>query len=255
MYVTKEALLWARGQLSELPQDQAALFWCLILSKEPVVSSISHVAESFIDELYRYFGAPIAGGGTGVFNPMDSKWKAENYIQSTVFGRLLNGSHWWTSPDKGFLARSRKDGWPATFQFDAGGASRLFLRQKPPSTSSARRLPIAAVAVYYYKFDRLEKSQVSTLEELVAKYRREVLVVNPELEKLFDTDTPVFWGTPFSDQELSLSEKLSCFPASPYSSEPKQNVLLYTDDVKEMQKSLIDGQTIADLVRSLIRVK
>jgi hypothetical protein len=253
MYLTKEAVVWARGKLAELPQDQAALFWCLILTKEPEVSSISHDSDGFIGEYHKYFGAPIAGGGIGVFNPFDSKWKAENYIQSTVFGRLLNGSHWWTSPEKGFLTRSRKDGWPARFEFNSGGSRNLFLREKAPSTSAAPRLPIAPVAIYYYKFADLKKSEVATLDQLVEKFKREVVALNLALETLFNTDSPVFWGSPFSEHELSAQEKIDCFPPAPYSSEPKQNVLLYVEDVSELRKTLADGQSIADLVRSLMK--
>ena len=251
-FLTADAITWARGKFSELPKDQAALFWCLILSKVSRVDYDASQRNPFVLEFEKYFGAPILGGGVGAFSPMDGKWRAENYLQSTVFGRLLNGSHWWTSADRGFLKRSVKDGWPADFIFDKVGADRLFLRKSAPSTSHVERLPIAAVALYYYRFQPLKVSEVTNLTDLVEKYKSDVTDLNADLHDLFDWEIPVYWGSLFREDELTELEQISCFPKSPFSAEGKQNVLLYSEDVKKAQERLSEGQTIADLFRKLM---
>ena len=252
VYITKDAILWARTQLKSLPTDQFALFWCLIFQKAPKVSSPPHLSDPFVKEFHRYFGAPIPGGGIGVFNPIDSKWKAEQYIQSTVYGRLLNGSHWWTSTERGFLKRNKKDGWPAEFTFDSDGAKSLFLRPNAPSTSACERLPLSAVAIHYYKFDTLDSSEVNSIDSLTKKYQEEVVNQNPYLQELFALDSTAYWGSPLSENPLSDQDAMSCFPPSPYSGESKQNALLYTEDIKYMQGMLKEGETLADLVRTYI---
>jgi hypothetical protein len=252
-YLTADAIVWARSQLANLKKDQAALLWCLILSKTPTVQYDSSQKSDFVIEFNRYFGAPIPGRGVGVFSPIDSKWKAENYLQSTVLGRLLNGSHWWTSPDRGFLERAPKDKWPAHFSFNKEGADRLFLRKGAPSTSGVARLPLAAIAIFYYRFDPLSLGADPSIEELVDLYKQEVLSLNPLLCELFEADTAVYWGQLFADISLSEQERMSCFPSSPYGGEAKQNALLYVEDVRELHQRLGEGETIADLVRHFLR--
>ena len=133
-YLSKEAITWARMQLEKLSKDQIALLYFLIFARCPKVDrTIPAKREKFESEFYKYFGVPIKGGGVASFNPFDGKWRAPNYINSTVYGRLLVGSHRWTEGSEAFFTRTpSSSGWPAEFSLTDEGFDNLLYRNQPP---------------------------------------------------------------------------------------------------------------------------
>ena len=251
-YVTGEAIKWALNQLRLIQKDQAALFFCLAISNVESVKPTRKITDPFVNELLRYIGAPVKGGGTAVFNPVDGKWRSENYISSTVFGRLLNGSHWWTGSD-GFLTRTPALGWPATIEFKNKGFQALFKRIGSPNLAYTNRLPLQAVAILYFKNDLLNIDPKTSdgLAEVTEKYKTEVIRGNNDLLGLFKE---VEAGAPPSvlqENRLTETELMACFPPSPHSSEPKQNALLYQDDINELKKMSVADESIAETFRRI----
>ncbi len=252
VYVSPPALEWALDQFKELNRDQIALFYCLAISVQPTVKPTRKLDDPFVEELLRYLGAPIRGGGQAVFNPIEGKWRAPDYLFSTVFGRLLNGSHWWTG-DEGFLTRSGK-GWPAVFQFEEKGYRQLMLRIGAPNLAYKNRLPDLATALLYMSRMDLAPyglTRDSGPEDILNCYFNTFLKSNEFLRGLFREaeGEPLNFLTAVKPEE---EIRMSCYPPSPFSSEPKKNVLLYADDVTTLNKMSHDNEMLADTVRRLI---
>jgi hypothetical protein len=129
----------------------------------------------------------------------------------------------------------------------------LFRRIGSPNLAYSNRLPLQAVAVLYYKNEFLE-IDLDTLDGLSAvtdKYKEEVLRGDEDLLGLFKDVRP---GAPLlalQQRHLSESELIACFPNSPHSSEPKQNALLYQDDIKALKKMSLGDESIAETFRRI----
>jgi hypothetical protein len=254
-YLTQAAIRWAMDTLVNIPRDQSCLLYFLILTKKSTVKKGGVTGMTpFEEEFYRYFGAPIKGGGVGCFNPFDKRWMAEDYISSTVFGRLLNGSHWWTDGDEGFFSRNPGRQFPAEMDILPNAFERLQDRTTYPCLKPGSLLPMTAVSVWYYRGQPVEIENTTNMNDLVKRLKADVLDLNPDLHKLF------FQGgagplNPFSDEPLSEEEMLAIYPVCPFAGEPKTNVRLYVDDVNTLRSAGVDVNQIADYFRQLIRDK
>ena len=254
IYITPVAVQWALKQLIEIPKDQLALLFFLMLTKEPNVcrGQIGNPS-SFEKEFGRYLSGPVKGGGDAVFNPFAAEWRAAEYINSTVYGRLLNGSHRWTEGVEAFFSRSPATSWPAKFEINDTGFDNLRLRSSPPCLKLAHRLPLSAIAIIYYRFIDLSESAPESLNDLVKLYKKEVLFINNRLLELFVEGPNFLSNVLFRSSPLSESEKLSCYPPSPYSGEPKKSVLVYEDDIDAIKARLKPGEDIADFMKKLLK--
>lgn len=257
VFIKPAAAKVALGELRTLKNDQLALFFCLAVSNEPVIQQKNKLDSPFSKELLRYLGAPIRGGGVAFFNPLDGKWRSENYLFSTVSGRLLNGSHWWTGVD-GFIKRTPAKDWPARFDFDSDGFQNLMRRYSAPNLAYENRLPLEAVAILYFRDQNLIAdglSESSDISDLVALYKNKILHNRPELVGLFRESFEKSWGEIFASQPANEENWLEIYPPSPHSSEPKKNVLLYTDDIAYLQAMSDRDEMIADTLRRLLKTK
>ncbi len=253
MYLSKGAIKWSIEQLRTLPKDQLALFFFLALAREGKVSrGTAGNPSPFEREILRYLGAPLEGGGVAAFNPFSLEWRAAEYMNSTVFGRLLNGSHKWTEGEDAFFTRTPAKGWPATLTLEEKGFDNLRGRLSPPCLKKSFRLPLTAVAVYYFRFFDLSFFSPGSMTDVVAEYRKEVLSLNERLEELFVPGPNYLRGDLFVNTALSEREKLECYPPSPFSGEVRKSVLIYADDLERIKQRLNEGQDIADFVRNLL---
>lgn len=251
-YLSSEAICWAAGQLSRLPKNQTALLYFLILARAPeVVQASLGRGTTFEKEFYRYFGAPIKGGGTACFDPFAGEWRAEDYIFSTVYGRLLNGSHRWTTLSGGFFRRLPSEGWPAKFHLEDEGFDVLKFRSSPPCLKYGMRLPLLATAVHYYRWKNLGDGGPKDELGLVELYRQEVISLHPRLQELF-VDSATFPGPLFRDHPQTEQEAEACYPPSQASSESKKNELLYESDILRIKAMASPGETPADTIRRFI---
>jgi len=256
VYITPEAIKWSLGHLSRLPKDQLALVFFLILAKAPQVQRGGiNSPSNFESEFYRYLGGAIPGNGWAVYNPFEQDWRAGEYINSTIYGRLLNGSHKWTSEGIGFFKRSPAAGWPAVFELTTKGFDNLRERLSPPCLKAPMRLPLTVLAIYYYRFENLSSFAPSTVSDLVKKYRADVVSKEQRLGELFVEGPQFLSGQLLRSEPLSEEEKISCYPPSPFSAEPKKRALLYGGDIDAINARLIEGQDIADFVRNILRDK
>lgn len=254
-YLNKAAIRWAMDSLADIPRDQSCLLFFLILTKKSTVKKGGLAGMTpFEKEFYRYFGAPIKGGGVGCFNPFDRRWMAEDYISSTIFGRLLNGSHWWTDADKGFFSRNPGSQFPAEMGILPSAFERLNERTTYPCLKPGSLLPLTALSVWYYRDEPIEVDDPTNLKDLVKKYKADVLNQNSDLNQLFFEGGagPV---NPFSGSRISEAEMLAIYPPCPFAGEPKTNVRLYVDDVNTVKGAGVDANQIADFFRKLIRDK
>lgn len=252
-YLTLQAIQWSINRLADLPKNQTALLYFLIFPHSPKVDRTNPSSNaSFIKEFYRYFGGFIKGGGIACYDPFAREWRAEEYLNSTVYGRLLVGSHKWTEGDEAFFLRDpRSGGWPAQFLLTDGGFNNLKYRSSPPCLKFDYRLPIKVMAVYYYRFDDLSDLDLSGLEDLTEQYRKTVISKHPRLGELFK-EGPSYLGSLFTDEPLAEANKISCYPPAPFCNETMTKQLLYTGDVEYIRTKLKAGQTIADYIRKLL---
>ena len=252
VFVSRSALTWSLAELRKLPKDQLALIFALILSKVPTVEYPREGHKSpFEIEMGKYLEAPISSTRDGVFNPIDGQWRAENYFQSTVFGRLLNGSHSWTSPELGYFERTPKSGWPARIEFTQRGFEKLFLRTSPPCLKREHLLPILAVAVYYLRQVDLKPFGISSTESLVRHYSELVLGQNPHVGKLFEKELPVFWGELLADHPMSRQELVECFRQSQPDS--KEKIVVSGSMLAKVRSVLQPGDSIESFIQRAIQ--
>jgi hypothetical protein len=253
IYLKPQAIKQALKVLSGLPKNQTALFYFLIFATCPEITKKEETdAYVFEREFYKYFGGPIKGGGTGVFDPFGHEWRAENYLYSTVYGRLLTGSHKWTEGSEAFFDRKPSGGgWPATFKLSDRGFDNLKERNSPPCLKYDYRLPIAAVAIYYYRFLDLSSFNPQSIKDVVSRYKKDVLSKHPRLKELF-IETLNMADNIFQNKRPSEEEMINCYPTSPYSTKEKTRELLYRDDVQFIKSNLKPGEQVADYVRALI---
>ena len=251
-FVSASAITWAASELRKLPKDQLALIFALIVSKVPNIDYPRGVADNpFTSEMKKYLWAPKSISANGIFNPIDGQWRADNYFQSTVFGRLLNGSHSWTSPEVGYFERLPKSGWPAKIEFSEDGFGRLFLRTAPPCLKFEYRLPILALAIYYYRQINLSALVLETPQDLVDHYSTEVLSSNPLLTKLFIHELPVFWGQLFQDTEIDPDEYVACFAGTGMPS--GITVRVTQSDMDDLQSLFPTDLTADEMIQQLIK--
>ena len=251
-YLTQEAIKWSLSQLNELPKNQTVLLYFLIFGKEPLVDR-GRKNSTFESEFHKYFGAPIKGGGVAVYDPFAAEWRAENYINSTVYGRLLVGGHKWTEGEESYFTRlPAGSGWPAEFKLTRRGFESLLYRSSPPCLKWKYRLPLSVMAVFYFRQEPLPDS-LSSMSSLIEKYKKDVISKNEVLPKLF-RDGPSFpEARLFGTARLTPSEYSACYPTSPYTSREQLAVRLYKEDVIEIKKNLREGHSIADYVSELIK--
>lgn len=251
-YLTQEAIEWSLKELKRLPKNQTVLLYFLIFGKEPVVDR-GRAFSPFEVEFYKYFGAPIKGGGTAVYDPFSGEWRAENYITSTVYGRLLVGGHKWTEGQESYFSRTPAgSGWPAEFGLTERGFENLLFRSSPPCLKSEYRLPLYAMAIFYYRRDPLP-DQCSTIDDLVGRYVDEVVDRHKTLKKLFTAGYAFSGSKLFDSQELSYNSYQACYPSPPYSTKEQLSVRLYKEDVSEIKKNLREGLSLADYVSEMIK--
>ncbi len=251
-FVSESAVKWALSELKRIPKDQLALIFALIVSKCPEISyPKSSQKGAFELEMGRYLDAPFDQTQDAVFNPIDGDWRARDYIQSTVYGRLLNGSHSWTSPEVGYFERTPKAGWPARIVFSQQGYDRLFIRTSPPCLKSEYRLPVLAIAIYYYRQVDLVDFSVDGPQGLVDLYTNDVIATNPNLGKLFDFDLPVFWGELFSQSAMSRQQYLSCYKS--VGKQAQMKVSLNQDVIDAIKSRLTPGESIEEYLYRAIK--
>ena len=222
-YLTPEAILWARAQIEDLPKDQIGLVFALLASRSPVISydSIDMSQRSeFLQHTLRYFGAPIALGAWGFFVPLDGKWRSDDYLMSTVMGRLLNGSHWWTAAG-GFIGRNPSTGWPATFSFGIRGFEVLRRRTRPPFLTGGKRLPLSAMAIWYFRHEDIAESN---LESLVLRYKEEINSSEFDVLRIFEDNKTIFWGDLTRSTDLTDDERKKCYPGLAMKLSPKHTI-------------------------------
>lgn len=253
-YITPEAIKWSLGNMHNLPKDQIALFFFLILSKIPRVQrGTLNEPSAFEHEFYRYLGGVIPGDGWAVYNPLEREWRAGEYINSTVYGRLLNGSHRWTSEENGFFKRSPASGWPANFELTDKGFDNLRKRLSPPCLKSAYRLPLTSLAIYYYRFENVGYFSPKSACDLVQQFKLEVISRFERLSELFVDGPQYLRGDLLRTLPLSVQEKVDCYPSSPFGAEPKSRAFLYQDDIEAISSRLEAGQDLADYIRGMLR--
>lgn len=253
-YLSPRAIKWSIENLSLLPKNQTVLFFFLIFATCPEVDR-THPAKKikFESEFNRYFGGPIKGGGVAVYDPFGKEWRAENYINSTVYGRLLVGSHKWTEGSEAFFSREPKSGgWPALFYLTEDGFNNLKYRDKPPCLKYEYRLPLPATAIYYYRFEDLSYLNPSTQEDVISLFSNRVINSHPQLNSLFRNGIKFNEKELFREYPISEAEMISCFPPSPFCSDEKARALLYVEDLELIKSELKDGLTTADYVHNLL---
>ncbi len=256
MYLKASTIKWALGELNKVPRDQAALFYFLIFNSVNLVKrGTAQQKSKFETEFYKYFGGPLKGGGVGCFNPFDGRWMAEEYINSTVYGRLLNGSHWWTDSNQGFFDRNPPTQFPAEIKISSRAFDNLDDRTTSPCLKSSSLLPMSAVAVLYYRYEELNVNNSNNLTDVVNKFQNEILSTNKQLKQLFSSGAtgPL---TPYQKSKPSEDEIMSVYPPCPYKGESQVNVRLYVDDVNAVKRQL--GLTIdqfSEFFRKIIREK
>lgn len=253
LYLTPTAVKWSVSQLRLLPKNQTALFFFLILARCPAVDRTNpKKRKDFEEEFYRYFGGPIKGGGTAVYDPFGGEWRAEEYINSTVYGRLLVGSHKWTEGEEAFFQRIPSGGgWPALFNLTDYGFDNLKLRAHPPCLRFEHRLRQNVIAIYYYRFEDLSGYGLSNQQDLLVLYKNTVIADNPRLSELF-REGPSFIGSIFRQEPLSEYEKISCYPTAPFSTDVKHREFLYANDLDIIKSKLNNGETVADYVHRML---
>jgi hypothetical protein len=252
VYLTADSIRWASKQLQTVPENQLLLVFILVLISQPDIQRTSASKNPFVVELEKYIGGPLKGGGTGIFNPFSWEWRAEDYLQSTVFGRLLNGSHSWTNSASGYISRNPEREWPANFVFDRKGLDRLKKRSTPPCLKAGSRLPLSAIAIWYYKFDELKPNQANSIEALRETFIAKLNLENPLAVSFFEDEDNVFWGDLVSHLPLNDDEKIALFPASTYLAEPRKKVSIFEDDLKTLKMMQQPYEDISDVIRRLI---
>lgn len=252
-YITQEAIRWSLSLLKELPKNQTVLLYFLIFGKAPIVDR-GNAFSPFEVEFYKYFGAPIAGDGVAVYDPFSGDWRAENYINSTVYGRLLVGGHRWTEGEESYFLRlPAGSGWPAEFKLTEKGFNNLLHRSSPPCLKRQYKLPLTAMAVFYYRQEALPDS-TSSMDSLIEKYKIDVISKHEVLQKLF-CDGPSYPGSQLLElTKLSSSDYRNCYPKSPYTSKELSTVRLYKEDVLEIKKNLREGHTVAEYVSEMMKI-
>ena len=235
-----------------VPENQLLLIFILVLISEPNIERTRVSRNAFVKELEKYIGGPLKGGGTGIYNPLSGSWRAEDYLQSTVFGRLLNGGHGWTNPASGYLVRNPERQWPASFEFNNEGLDRLRKRLSKPCLQAGSRLPLSAIAIWYYKFEALESTKVNSIDDLRGKYLAKLSLENSLALNFFEEEDNMFWGNFISHTPLTEDEKIALFPPSTYMSEPRLKVSVFEDDLKLLKKIKQSNEDIADVIRRLI---
>lgn len=250
-YLTDKAVKWSLEQLQWLPKNQTALLYFLIFARSPRVDRTDpSVGQEFEAELNRYFGGPIKGGGVACYDPFAAEWRAEQYLNSTVYGRLLVGSHKWTEGVEAFFSRDpASGGWPAVFNLTDKGFNNLESRIRPPCLRFGYKLPLKSLSIYYFRFIDLSSFGPSCLEEIVEQYEKLVISKHPRLQELFK-EGPSFFGPLFTSNPLSENEKISCYPLAPFASDTKTRQLLYVEDVELIKSRMEHGQTIADYIHN-----
>jgi hypothetical protein len=255
VFLTADSIKWASSQLQLVPDNQLLLIFILVLAAEPDIQRTNASRNPFLIELEKYIGGPLKGGGNATYNLFTGTWRAEDYLQSTVFGRLLNGGHGWTNPASGYLIRTPERQWPANFKFSSECLNRLKKRSSPPYLKAGSRLPLSAVAIWYYKFEELESSQVNDIESLRRKYLAKLEQSNSLTLNFFEEEDNLFWGNLLSQTPLTDDEKTDLFPQSPFMAEPRIKISVFEDDLKVIKQMKQPNEDIADVIRRMIMEK
>jgi hypothetical protein len=250
-FVTPNAVKWALKEFKKLKSDQSALFFQLALAKFPSVPPRSSGDAPFVAELLRYVGVRKPNGNFQIFNPMGGKWLAENYLGSTVYGRLINGSHKWTLSESPILKRVPETGFPADIRPTESTIQNLSRSERPPHLNAGQRLPRVATAILYFRYTNVGSLGISDPATLWDVFVAEAFSASPFLSKLFErpADDAVFWGDLFQESEPTLNEIMDCYPGGG----PKSRVGIYVNDHDEILSRLRNDEDEADYIRRLLR--
>ncbi|CAB4622014.1 unannotated protein [freshwater metagenome] len=250
-FVTPDAVRWALAELKKRQSDQSALFLQIALARFPKVPPRAEGEAPFIGELMRYIGVPKPNGSHQIFNPMRGEWLAENYVGSTIFGRLLNGSHWWTIGEMAILERVPSTGLPAVIRPTEETFQKLMQRTKSPYLHAGQRLPRVATAILYFRGVDVGQLSVSDPETLWRVYFEQALGSLNLLEKLFERpgENAIFWGELFQTSKPTQEELRACYPVGG----PKAQIGIYASDMEEIQSKLKPNENEADFISRLLR--
>lgn len=249
MWINPASVKWANSQLQTFPKDQTLLFFLLATLRAPSLEYTKDTSKpsGLIAELYKYLGVRLPNGSWRIFNPLEGKWRAENYVYSTILGRLLNGSHWWTADsDKGFLERIPSQGWPARLQLRENAITSLEESPKPPKISPQLRLPLEPLSILYFRYSEIPAS-ITNLSELVAEYRKQALQ-DAVSAKLVSNGGILYFGDLLS--KSAPSDEVLC---SYYPSYEDPHVALDGEDAKLAISKTPPGMSTQEFLMSLVR--
>lgn len=269
-FFTNDSVNWALINLSNLPKDQTGILFYLIFSKLGgqysgfKLNSRGKSRETFEKEFLRYFSGSLADGTPVPFDPFSKSWRADNYIQSTVFGRVINGSHWWTHPEKGFISRNPATGWPAEFKPHPEALNRLRERTTPPNLTSPNKIPLVALTAWYYRFEDI--SGICTTENVldVMKHYLSSLRLKPNSEALIFSDIRetgeslqvnpyMLSSVKISPVSITKAEAKSIFPSRTQIMELRKNLRVFEVDFEKIKRMRVAGEDDADVIRRLIQ--
>jgi len=212
LHISTDAVSWALKQLKALPRDQILLLFliCVELSNHLTNTRLGTQPTGFLAQLNRFLGVEIEPRKTRIYSVLEGKWRAEAYLQSTVIGRLLNGSHIWTSPTDGFLVRTPKAGWPAELAIAPSTISALKSNKRPPKLSHSQLPPIQALAILYFRYQDLPV-WVQGIHDVVDLFQQRLSGESDLISEITRGDI-TFLGQAVVNTKPEPEEILSCYP-------------------------------------------
>ena len=212
LYISQSAVSWALKQLKQLPRDQVLLLFliCVELSSHLTNNKLGTRPTGFLAQLDRFLGVVIEPKTRRIFSVFEGKWRAEAYLQSTVIGRLLNGSHIWTSPTDGFIIRKPKSGWPAELAIAPTAISVLEANKRPPKLSHSQLPSMQALAILYFRYQELPDG-LKGIHDVVRLFQQE-FPSDSDLLSRVTRDDLIFLGQVLVTTKPKREEILSCYP-------------------------------------------
>jgi hypothetical protein len=270
-YFTIDSIRWALASLSRLPKDQTGILFYLIFAKLAGqyggfrLDNSGHTREIFEKEFMRYFSGPLSDGTLVPFDPFSKNWRADRYITSTVFGRVINGSHWWTHLERGFISREPQTGWPAEFSPHPDALGRLLNRPDPPNLVSSNKISLVALTAWYYRFEDVSTMGEEGLDVLnVINYYLASLRLKSNTSPLIFSDVKEANGAlqvnPYtlsyvkiSPIQITKAEASSIFPPRTKITELRKNLRVFEADFEKIKLMTAPGEDEADVIRRLLQ--
>lgn len=217
MHISTDAITWSLKQLKALPRDQILLLFLLCVELAGRIDYIKEggKATGFLRELEKFIGVQIDNKTLRIFSPFEGKWRAGAYLQSTVLGRLLNGSHSWTNPTNGFIQREPKRGWPAELTVSQNAIALLEQNSKSPRISHTQLPSIQALAILYFKYETLP-GEAKDIFSVVELFKSKFPEGSPVMENVTRSDI-MFLGRALVPSKPTLSQVLDCYPPLEFS--------------------------------------